>query len=383
MGWLVHAQEPAAIVVVAHPLPHDASYFEFPGRLLPAQPHQLRAPISGTVAKVLVEAGAKVKAGELLVEIDASSLRKKLSEAEAEVQHLDTQHRQLERTLELTKKAGKPPEDLARLAAECDLAGVRRRIAQAEVDRLRRDLELAAVKSPIAGQVDAVLVKPGDTVLAGVRFATHLATVSNGDAVEVSFRLDRPAVLATRAALRQEKTETTATRAWVKLDDETGYSRPSQVAYADTAADAKIGEATCAAIIPDADGSLRRQLALPERQRRRVMVRIAIGPSRPMVRIVESAVMTTAEGEKHVLRLVEGKRVDVRPVKLGPLQDGMQTVESGLTVDDWVVIGVPRPKDDPKRALAASDFASDLRLLRVRPGMIVERVEVAMPGKSR
>jgi multidrug efflux system membrane fusion protein len=85
-------------------------------------------------------------------------------------------------------------------------------------------------------------------------------------------------------------------------------------------------------------------------------VRLPGGTRYAAVLINDSAVGTD-QSVKYVLRLGADHKVEYRPVKLGPLVDGLRVVREGLAVGDTIVVN---------------------GLQRVRPGALVTPQQVAM-----
>jgi membrane fusion protein (multidrug efflux system) len=98
---------------------------------------QISSALSGKVAEVDVKSFDTIKAGDVLLKIEQPRLEEQLKVAEAELQAAQT------------RKANIPA-------------------AQAAVEQARAALDAATVKSPVAGIVGKITIRPGSIVRAGV-----------------------------------------------------------------------------------------------------------------------------------------------------------------------------------------------------------------------
>jgi RND family efflux transporter MFP subunit len=122
----------------------------------------LKAEVTGTVARIAVRAGDRVRRGQLLVAFDPKPLDLAVSEAEVAVEQARVQFRDL--TYPDSLVTGRPPtEEQRRVAAvRSGLQAALVRLEKAKLDR-----ERAAVLSPFDGMVDRVEVAPGVRVSPG------------------------------------------------------------------------------------------------------------------------------------------------------------------------------------------------------------------------
>jgi len=73
-----------------------------------------------------------------------------------------------------------------------------------------------------------------------------------------------------------------------------------------------------------------------------VRVRVPLGESRPGVLVTDRAIGTDQD-RKYVLVVNAQNVVEYRPVKLGPVQNGLRAVAEGVTAGDWVIVnGIQR-----------------------------------------
>lgn len=157
----------------------------------------LSARIAAHVARVHVSAGARVKTGQALVDLDDREIAEQLAAAEAGVKQAETEFKRQEQLL-----AAKATTEQAHTAAEAQY-----RAARAQADRVRVMMSYARVVSPIDGIVAERRVESGDLanpgqLLASVYDPTRMRLeaavplrfmdrVQTGQSVDV--QLDRPA----------------------------------------------------------------------------------------------------------------------------------------------------------------------------------------------
>ena len=146
------------------------------GSLAPEREAVLRAELGGQVMRTLVEAGQRVGAGQLLVQLDDASVRDQFLSARSAVtaaqQAADAARRELDRATTLAD-AGAIAErqvDVARtanVAAQSQLADARSRLTIAQ-----EQMENARITAPFAGVVSARPVSAGDIVAPGTPLVT-------------------------------------------------------------------------------------------------------------------------------------------------------------------------------------------------------------------
>jgi RND family efflux transporter MFP subunit len=131
-------------------------------------------PVSGIVTYVLVKWGDSVKAGDTLFQIDDRDLRAQLLPAIAKVKEADANlakardHLERRERLYQSSKDAISIEDLytGRFDAAIDEAAVA--AAQAEVGRLKLEIERYSITAPVAARILQIKIHPGEFATSGV-----------------------------------------------------------------------------------------------------------------------------------------------------------------------------------------------------------------------
>jgi RND family efflux transporter MFP subunit len=141
------------------------------GSIQPEKRADLRAEVSAVVLQVLKENGEPVKAGELLVKLDDTSLRDSLASAEESARAAGQAFDQAERTVQrlktlqaqgMTSVQALDDAEVRRNAARSEQAAARARVVAA-----RQQLQRTLVRAPFDGVVSDRKVSAGDTAAVG------------------------------------------------------------------------------------------------------------------------------------------------------------------------------------------------------------------------
>ncbi|MEZ5541827.1 MAG: efflux RND transporter periplasmic adaptor subunit [Pseudomonadota bacterium] len=157
----------------------------------------LGVPVSGVIASVSVEPGARVSAGQQLLQLDQRPYESALADAKAQLRKQDLLHdearRELERTRELYDRTVISAHDLqlgeiAYAVAAADRASARAALAGAQLQH-----EHSTLQAPFAGIVLTVNVSAGMTVI-NTQSATPLVTLVQDRPMHARARLPAAAL---------------------------------------------------------------------------------------------------------------------------------------------------------------------------------------------
>ena len=174
---------------VAKPMP---VLIEAVGNVEPEQSVQLRAQVSGVLQSILIKEGDRVKAGQLLFEIDPRTYQAQFNQAVAALARdqaqLENARVQQERLEPLLKR-----EFITRQEYDVAVTSAKSLEATVEADRAavqqaKIQLEYARIHTPIAGRTGALSFKAGNLIAAGGG-GTPLVTINSMDPILVSFSI--------------------------------------------------------------------------------------------------------------------------------------------------------------------------------------------------
>lgn len=209
---------------------------EYEGRLEWSRQVPLGTLASGVVEQVTVQAGDRVRRGQLLARLDQRALVADARRAEAQVAYLrsafDESARELERTRELYERTLLADHDLqlAQIAHAKAEAGLR--AAEAELAQAQLLLDYSAVRAPFDGVVLSREAEPGQVVVTRLASVTLLTVAATGEMVA---RIEVPA--AKRSAVKAGQ------KATVRVDGQSfaGRVRPAVPAAGESPAVVDVG----------------------------------------------------------------------------------------------------------------------------------------------
>jgi RND family efflux transporter MFP subunit len=162
---------------------------EYLGNVVSRESVSILPQVSGYVRRIAIRPGQLVKAGDVLVELDARQERAALESADAEqraaASSAELAARTLERTQALHREGLVSGQELDRAESQAKAAEAQRRAAEARAAEQRVALGFHAVKAPFGGTVGDVAARIGDFVTA----STPLTTITQGGALEVQIRV--------------------------------------------------------------------------------------------------------------------------------------------------------------------------------------------------
>lgn len=280
-----------------------AEYHEISGPVAPVRGADLAAEESGPVTALPAAKGARVRAGQVLVEQERTILA---AESEAAAAQLRTQDFNLDRVRQL-HQAGKV-SDFDLLTAE----GARAQAAAA-AEISRRRWERAAIKAPFAGVVAERYVELGALVTAG----------------QPVVRVIDPY----RLKLAAYVTDTDI--AWVRVGDqaevtlgEAGERGAGQVTWVGAEADVRTGKFPVEIEVPNPDLALHSGVIGRARLPRHTIAQVVVVP--------RDAIISGDDGPQ--VYVVEGDRAARRRVTLGEDQGLLVVVREGLRAGDRLVV---------------------------------------------
>lgn len=355
-------ETPPPPVTVSQPVVRKVIDFDnYEGHIGAAKTVEVRARVRGHLFKVHFQAGAIVKRGELLYEIDPRPAKAELdaalaqeSAAEASLQFAKAEYN---RTRMLFAKGATSREELESWIAKQAVTKGEVLKAKATVERAQLDLDYTKIRAEIDGKLSRTQVDEGNLVNAGGG-ETLLTTLVSIDPIYVYFDVDERSMIGYRDKFRPEikpnspepPVKDLHIPVYVALEGEEDYPHKGEIDFADNRVNPSTGTIQVRGLLSNAkrlfdDGM-------------RARVRVPIGDPRKAVVVTERAIAND-QGKKFVYVVTEQNIVQRRDVELGRLLDGLQVIQQGLQSGEWVIVN---------------------GIQRVREGMKAEPNRVPMPG---
>jgi multidrug efflux system membrane fusion protein len=336
------AVEPVRPAMVERPQPAGAGFEAFPGDVKARYEPVLAFRVGGKIAKRHVDAGARVKRGDLLAELDPEDLRlqvaavrAQLAAAEANLATARAERDRYRNMLErkLVSQSLFDAQQNAFLAAEAQVGTVR-----AQLDVSRNQAEYAQLRAPADGVIATRQAEAGQVVAAG----QPIFTLAEDGEREIAISLPEQGI----------RNFSVGQLVLVELWSGSGARVPGTIRELSPAADATTRTyAARVSFDAEASGAELGQSA-----------RVYAGQASEATVSVPLAAVTGENDAPHVF-VVEPASAKVRrtPVVLGPYGESRVPVISGIGAQDWVVVAgvhllrdgqVVRPVDRENRAVA-------------------------------
>jgi len=307
---------------------------ELPGRIAPTRVSDVRPRVSGIVVERLFRQGSEVKAGDPLYRIDPRPFEVEILSSRAALAKAEAVH---ERTVQQAQRIAQLFKERAAPAVENEKAISAEREAAADIEARKADLaraqlnlDYATVRAPIDGIVGAAQVSEGAIA---VQNETSLVTIQQLDPIYADFTQSVSELNRLRRAFESgdlDQIAPDAIKVRLLLDDGTPYSIPGKLLFSDAKVDAATGQVT-----------LRGEFANPKRELlpgMYVRVRLEQGIDSDSVAVPQQAVQRTAAGGSEVYVIRDDNRAISRPIRTGPIQDGLVLITDGLRAGDKVVV---------------------------------------------
>lgn len=139
-------------------LANEQTYLQYPGKVKAAQDISLAFRVSGTIGKIYVEEGSRIRSGQLLAELDPTDYQVQLDATEAEYQQVKAE---AERVMALYKENGTTPN-----ANDKAIYGLKQ--ITAKYQHHKDQLEYTHLYAPFNGFVQKHLFKTHETIGAGM-----------------------------------------------------------------------------------------------------------------------------------------------------------------------------------------------------------------------
>ncbi|MBW2939656.1 efflux RND transporter periplasmic adaptor subunit [Zhongshania aquimaris] len=318
---------------VEHSVPIGGLY---PGRTVGSKEVQIRARVEGILLRRAYTEGQAVAAGQLLFEIDAAPFEVALNRVKAQLAQanasLSAAERRWQRAQELIKTNAISRRERDDTESDLDFAKAAVKLAEAEVQAAKINLDYTQVKAPIAGITSREAVSEGSLV--GPENSL-LTTITQLDPLWINVSLPDKLVLGIRQMIdRGEAAFEGKREVEILVGQGETYPYYGQVNFTESAIDRRTGTVQLRAIIPNPDGTLLPGQFLRVKLHGLISLNSIVLPAR--------AILQGAQGT-YVYKVGSDNQAEMLSVTLGmDAEDGV-IIESGIEAGDLIVIdGVSR-----------------------------------------
>jgi multidrug efflux system membrane fusion protein len=387
-------------VPVAHPVKREVTdFFDFTGRTAAVDSVNIVPRVTGYLGPIPFKEGSEVKQGDLLFEIDPRPYQAQLDQAEAQVvlyqASLELAKSTLARYEALDKSTpgavSKQALDQYQAAVVEAEARVQSQKKSVEVYQLNKDF--TRIVSPIDGQVSRYYLTRGNLVN---QDQTLLTTVVSLDPIYAYFDMDERTLLDIRRGIAEGKIarrgDGEGLPVLMGLENEEGFPHRGTVNFVNNQVNSTTGSITLrgefANPVPPSPGTAASlaggpkekgadPAAVPVKTQRPphrlispgmfARIRLPIGQAHEAVLVIDRVIQSDQDLKYVYVFDAEKKVVQYRRVTTGALQEDGLRVVTGVTPDEWVVVGAlqqvrPRmeikPEEGPMPSLRKQDDAS-------------------------
>ena len=325
---------PPPRVTVATPIRKEiVEWDEYTGRTEAVESVDVRPRVSGYIDQISFKDGQLVKPGDVLFVIDQRPYQHVLDQDKASLQKADAE-RQLKtanfaRAQKLFQNNVTAKEEYDTSVAERNESEAQFAEAQAAVNSAQLNIDFTQVKSPIEGRVSRQLVTRGNLVQADSTVLTKVVSVGP---IYAYFNVDQRTVQKYHNQIeggQLQDPRVSAMAVYLQLEGETGFPHEGVIDFVNNTYNASTGTLQIRGRFKNDDASLYPNAF--------VHIRIAGTPKHNAILITDRAVGVD-QGQKFVLLVDDSSVVQVRPVELGPVVDGLRVVRKGLGPDDRVIV---------------------------------------------
>lgn len=339
-------------VTVAQPAKRTVTdWDEFTGRFEAIEEVQVKARVGGFVTNVEFKDGDMVHAGDLLYIIDPRPFEAVSTQADGQLADAraktELAKRELDRGLNLVATSAVSEQVVDQRRQALQAAHAAETIAEGALKAAQLNVEFTHVMAPITGRVSRHLVSIGNLVSGSDNGggATLLTSIVSLDPIYIYFDVDEATYLKNSRLWSEGKrpsSRDTPNPVQVTLIGETKPSHEGHMDFLDNRLDVSTGTLRSRAIVPNHDLSI-----LPGQFGR---VRL-IGSSPYEALLLPDTAIATDQSRKIVFVVKDDDIVEARTVELGPLDEGLRVIRTGLKPEDRVIIdGLQRARVGAKVA---------------------------------
>ncbi len=348
---------PPPKVVVAKPVRQPINRaLEATGNTAAVNSANLVARVQGFVQSIEYKDGDSVKKGAKLFVIEPEPYQLKLQQSQAAEESaqatLTKANSDFDRQSDLVQKQISPQTSLEASTATRDASQAALKQSQVDVKQAQINLGYTTVMAPFDGIVTARQVSVGELV-GNTGTPTVLATIVQFDPIYVNFSISETDLQRVRYEIKQRgltEADLKQIPVEVGLQTETGYPHKGTLDYASPTVNPATGTLAVRGVLANANRALLPgyfvRVRVPERQQTEVT-------------LVPDVAIGADQAGRYVLVVGSDNVVEQKRVQAGELVGDMRVIDSGVTVDDRVIVSgllrtVPGLKVDPQDAPASA-----------------------------
>lgn len=355
------APPPPPEVIVATPVERDVVvHLTYTGVIEASETVELRARVQGFLEKVNFEAGQRVRAGDVLFEIDPRQHSAAVNQAKAQVRANEAALLGAENDARLAReladqRAG-PEIDAIIKSARRDAAAAELERSKAQLEEAELNLEFCTVKAPIDGRIGENDVDAGNLV--GRSEPTLLAEIVKAAPAYIPVDISESDVL---TLLRERDSDRAAgaqtpdakgRACEASLAGESDFRFKGRVDFIDPKMDSATGTLRVRTRFENEDESL-----VPG-----LFARVRFPMSTRKSLLVPDAALISDQLGRYAMVVNAKDEVEVRRVTIGALEADMRVVETGLApADRVIVLGVLKARPGAKVAPKLQEPAAPSR----------------------
>jgi RND family efflux transporter MFP subunit len=333
-------------------------YEDFTGRTESLRSVLVRPRVTGYLDRFHFKEGARVKAGDVMFEIDPRPYQAQLDAARAQVAVAEANLKIANAVYARARQAASSGMgtvsalEIEQDRAQQEQAQANLKLAKANLETAQLNFEWTKVRAPISGRTGRNYIDPGNLAKAD---DTILTTIGTEDDMYANFDMDERTVLRLLRLTREGKiqdVDQVEIPVLMGLADEEGYPHRGKIRIVDNKIDPSAGTLRAWGFFENPDKMFTAGLF--------VRIRVPVGEPHKALLISEAA-LGTDQGQKFLFVVNDKDEVEYRPVKVGRLHDGLRVVTDGLREGERVVLN---------------------GLQRVRPGAKVEPKLAEMPASK-
>ena len=329
----VDAPPPVAVTVLTVE-PEDVPVTTlFVAQTQSSQAVNIQARVSGFLEKRVYTEGARVKAGQVLFEMDKRPFQAQVDGAAAALQRneaaLEVARANLARTKPLVEQNALSQRDLDDARGQYEQSAAAVAQSKAQLDSAQLDLSYATITSPVDGVSSFSAVADG-TYLDAMN--SQLTTVSVLSPMWINFSLsenDMERIRREEKAGRLKAPEGNRFTVEIELGDGVLFPQKGKINFADPSYNPETGTFLIRAVVDNPEGVLRPNQYVRTR---------LVGATRPnAVLVPQRAVQQSAKGH-FVWVLSAAGKAEIRPVDVGDWHGDSWFIDEGLASGDRVVV---------------------------------------------